>query len=112
MTRLVSFIVALAVLTSTVAPVAAHARTTMVPGEVCLMLSHHPSGGPAVSEPCPCHRDDSDGSSLRDGVNLMLPEPLAAVPAAPPATGVTPVPQALRRPGFAVPLDHPPDLRS
>ena len=110
MTRLVSVLVVMAMLVGAAAPLAAAARPgTGMPVDICPMMNHAPQDEACVGQPCPCHGDGADTSTLPDGTRLALPEAEAAAPLPAAGASISPVVVARGGAGFRAAIDHPPN---
>lgn len=83
-----------------------------MPVDICPMMDHTPQDEPCIGQPCPCHGNGSETSTLPDGTRLALPEAGTAAPL--PSTRVSlallPVPDC--EAGFRSAIDHPPNLHA
>lgn len=113
MTRLVSVFVVMAMLVGAAAPLAAAARpATGMPVDICPMMDHTPQDEACIGQPCPCHGDGSDTSTLPDGTRLALPEVEAAAPLPAAGASVSPVVVPHGGAGFRASIDHPPNTHA
>lgn len=113
MTRLVSVFVVMAMLVGAAAPLAAAARpATGIPVDICPMMDHTPQDEACIGQPCPCHGDGSDTSTLPDGTRLALPEVEAAAPLPAAGASVSPVVVPHGGAGFRASIDHPPNTHA
>lgn len=112
MTRFVSLFVVLALLVGSAAPLAAAVRPeTGMPMDICPMMDHTPKDEPCIGQPCPCHGNGTEQTTLPDGTRLALPEARATRSSCARVSVLAPSRVPDCEAGFLASIDHPPDLR-